>query len=118
MFNAFLLSYMRKGRKLLTSLTEDVVLEISKTEFNAYCGSVEYFTTNVAIVSSPPKMSANPRLDANAAGVVGTIDSLTGVKCDKAHYPNLKNDKYFSTWNQGFIATAHMQHTQHVLDET
>jgi hypothetical protein len=74
MFMAFVLYYIRKRRELLTLLTEDDVLKITKTEFKAYCGSVEN-VTDVATVSSPPKMSANPRLDANAVGVVGTITS-------------------------------------------
>jgi hypothetical protein len=37
---------------------------------------------------------------------------------DKTHYADLKDDKYFSTWNCGFVATAHMHHTQYVLDES
>jgi hypothetical protein len=40
------------------------------------------------------------------------------VKRDKAHYADLKDDKYFSTWNRGFVATSHMHHTQYVLDES
>jgi hypothetical protein len=34
------------------------------------------------------------------------------------HYEDLKDDKYFNTWNCGFVATAYMNHTHLVLDET
>jgi hypothetical protein len=40
-----------------------------------------------------------------------------GVKRDKTHYEDLKDDKYFNSWNRGFVATAHMHHTHLVLDE-
>jgi hypothetical protein len=40
-----------------------------------------------------------------------------GVKRNKAHFADLKEDTYFSTWNRGFVATAHMLHTKMVLDE-
>jgi hypothetical protein len=40
-----------------------------------------------------------------------------GVKRDKAHYENLKDDKYFNSWNRGFVATARMHHTDTVLNE-
>jgi hypothetical protein len=52
----------------------------------------------------------------------GALDNLTasefqkGVKRDKSHYSNLKDDKYFNTWNRGFVATAYMHHTHMVLD--
>jgi hypothetical protein len=29
----------------------------------------------------------------------------------------LKEDKYFNSWNRGFVATAHMHHTHLILDE-
>jgi hypothetical protein len=40
-----------------------------------------------------------------------------GVKRDKEHYENLKNDKYFNSWNRCFVATAPMHHTDLVLNE-
>jgi len=52
----------------------------------------------------------------------GSIDNLTvqefrrGTKRDKTHYEDLKDDKYFNSWNRGFVATAHMHHTHLVLD--
>jgi hypothetical protein len=57
------------------------------------------------------------------ANVAGAMDSLTvqefrrGVKRDKTHYEDLKDDKFFNSWNRGFVATTHMHHTQLVLDE-
>jgi hypothetical protein len=29
----------------------------------------------------------------------------------------LKDNKYFNTWNRGFVSTAYIHHTQLVLDE-
>jgi hypothetical protein len=69
-------------------------------------------------------MTAKPRFDANGTRDVSTMDLLTAkeirrsVKPNKAHYADLKDDKQFGTWNRGFAATAHMHHTEHVLDET
>jgi hypothetical protein len=33
------------------------------------------------------------------------------------HYAELKDDEYFDSWNQNFVATAYTHHTQKVLDE-
>jgi hypothetical protein len=58
-----------------------------------------------------------------ASGIAQIGDDLTalefrhGVKHDKTHYEDLKDDKFFNTWNRGFVATAHMHHTHLVLDE-
>jgi hypothetical protein len=55
-------------------------------------------------------------------GVAFAVDFLTaqefccGVKRDMTHNKKLKEDKQFNSWNRGFIATAHMHHTQLVLD--
>jgi hypothetical protein len=40
-----------------------------------------------------------------------------GVKRDNNHYTDLKDDKHFSSWNRGFVASAFMHRTHHVLDE-
>ena len=59
----------------------------------------------------------------NPSGIAPMGDDLTalefrrGVKRDKTHYEDLKDDKFFNTWNRGFVATAHMHHTHLVLDE-
>jgi hypothetical protein len=47
------------------------------------------------------------------------FDALTVQEfcCDKMHYEDLKDDKFFNSWNLGFVAMAHMYHTQYVLDE-
>jgi hypothetical protein len=56
--------------------------------------------------------------DAGTGGTLTEQEFCKSVKRDKKHYADLKEDKYFSTWNRGFVATAHMHHTHHVLDET
>jgi hypothetical protein len=121
-FKAFLLYYMRRGRDFNTTLAEDDVLDMTVEAFKSYCGSAD-FHADAAIGSSPAPTNANTRVHASTNAVVGTPDLFTaqefrrGVKRDKAHYADLKEDKYFSTWNRGFVATAHMHHTNKVLDE-
>jgi hypothetical protein len=54
----------------------------------------------------------------NSQGNFLTVKAFRcGVKRDKAHFENLKDDKYFNSWNRGFVATACMQHTDLVLNE-
>jgi hypothetical protein len=102
---------------------EEDVFDMTNTEFKDYCGSAKYHA-DAAVGSAPIKTHTNPRFVANTAGVAGTVDVLTaqefcrGLKRKKTHYADLKEDKYFSTWNRGFVATAHMHHTQYVLDES
>jgi hypothetical protein len=52
-----------------------------------------------------------------ALGAMTVQEFCRGVKHDKTQYEDLKDDKYFNLWNCGFVATAHMHHTHHVLDE-
>jgi hypothetical protein len=122
MFKAFLLYYKRKCRELSTSIEyEDVADIMSKTGFHEYCGS-DAFTIDNTTGGLPPQSSPNPKFAPTMAGMVSAVDSLIvqefrlGVKRDKTHYEDLKNDKYFNTWNRGFVATAHMHHTHLVLD--
>jgi hypothetical protein len=69
---------------------------------------------------APQKPNLLPR--GNNA-ITSATDDLTalefrkGVRRDKPHYTDLKDDKYFTTWNRGFVATAHTHHIHQVLDE-
>ena len=105
----FLLYYNRKSKDdFFTTLSDDDVLAITKTEFTEYCGSPDYHNDIAGglIVKRPSSVP----------------DSLTAqefrksIKRDKTHYSDLKDDKHFNTWNRGFIATAHMHHTHLILD--
>jgi hypothetical protein len=123
MFEAFLLYYKRKCCELSTLLDDNDVADImSKTGFHEYCGS-DAFTIDNTTGGLPTQSSPNPKFDPTMAGMVSAVDSLfvkefrRGVKRNKTHYEDLKDDKYFNTWNRGFVATAHMHHTQLVLDE-
>lgn len=120
MFKCFLLYYRRKCRELSTTLTEDDVKDnMTRTELEDYCGS-ERYVADVAAGGTAQTTQGN----GNPGGVVGTVDSLTvqefrrGIKRDKMHYEELKDDKHFNSWNRGFVATARMHHTDLVLDET
>ena len=119
MFKAFLMFYTRKCHELSTTLDEHDVMNFTNTQFKEYVGSPDYHD-DLAMAGAPPKPSSLPRgFNANATAT----DDLTaqefrkGVRRDKTHYTDLKDDKYFTTWNRGFVATAHMHHTHQVLDE-
>jgi hypothetical protein len=64
------------------------------------------------------------RLSPSSPGVTNRTGALTAqefrriVKCDIAHYPDLKDDKGFRIWNRGFVSKSKMHHTHLVLDET
>jgi hypothetical protein len=118
-FQCFLLYYKRKSRGIHGPLDEYIVLSICKSDFQTYCQSeltIGFATKGVPVI---PKTSSSSVV----AGVGAPIDMLTaqefrrGIKRDKTHYETLKDDKQFNSWNRGFVATAHMHHTHHVLDE-
>ena len=121
LLKAFILYYMRTCHKQSRVLTEGDVLDFEQAEFKAYCSS-PYFQEDVGNHGTNPVMRAGP-----SGGTPGTTPVDLGqitpqefrrsVKRDKSHYTDLKDDKYFNTWNRGFVATAHMHHTHLVLDE-
>jgi hypothetical protein len=89
---------------------------ITKKGFEDYMNSQQLHEDLAAVDTSakppPPAVS----------GVTAATEDLTvlefrwGVKRDKTHYEDLKDDKFFNTWNRGFVTTAHMHHTHLVLD--
>jgi hypothetical protein len=95
---------------------EDDVIDMSLAEL---CGSPEYFT-DVANSSLPVVAQANRRVHANAdVTYLLTAQAFRRVvKRNKAQYADLKDDKYFSTWNYGFVATSHMHHINNMLDKS
>jgi hypothetical protein len=58
-----------------------------------------------------------------APSTMGVVDEITlqefhcSIRCNKSHYTDLKDDKYFSVWNRGFMETACMHHNHNILDE-
>jgi hypothetical protein len=92
----------------VTTLDEADVLDITKAKLNDYLGS--------------PKYHANLQAGFTPSAPV-VVDEITpqefrrGIRRDKSHYTDLKDDKYFNVRNRGFVATAFMHHTHHVLDE-
>jgi hypothetical protein len=122
MFKCFLLYYKWRCDEMSTILHEDDVLDLfTRTLFLEYCGSAAcYRDIQVAEGLTP----AAPRSVKSTPGVTEALSALTvqefrrGVKRDKSHYEDLKDDKYFNSWNRGFAATARMHHTHFVLDET
>jgi hypothetical protein len=120
MFKGFLLYYRRRCDELSTTLGEEDMLEWKKTHFLDYLGSINYINDARA---TEGMFSATPAAK-HGTSVVKSLDSLTvaefrrGIKHDRTHYEDLKDDKYFNSWNRGFAATACMHHTQLVLDGT
>jgi hypothetical protein len=60
---------------------------------------------------------ATHTVTAAAAEELTAQEFRCGVKRDKTHYTDLKDDKHLNSGNRGFVATALMHHTHHILDE-
>jgi hypothetical protein len=86
-----------------------------RTRFEEYCGSDDY-NDDLTGVSKPVSASSNGSIVA-ASGDMTVQELRRGVRRYKAHYIDLKDDKYFNSWNRGFDATAYMHHTHLVLME-
>jgi Reverse transcriptase (RNA-dependent DNA polymerase) len=112
-FKGFLLMYNRMSRDLSTPLGKDDVLNISKEQFDVYCRSQDYHMDLQTGLATPTKAN----VPTTASNELTASEFRRGVKRDKSHYTDLKDDKYFNSWNRGFVATAFMHHTHHVLDE-
>jgi hypothetical protein len=114
MFNAFLLYYKRRSRDCMYPPDEEVVLEYTKFLFNEYCRS-DHYTEDVNEYGKNDSSTLQPY---SSQGNSLTVQEFCrGVKRDKAHYENLKDDKYFNSWNRGSVATARMHHTDLVSNE-
>jgi hypothetical protein len=118
MFKAFLLYYKRRSRDCMYPPDEEVVLEYTKFVFNEYCRSDQY-TEDVSTggLSSTSMAKTTPQPYSSQDNSLTVQEFRRGVKRDKAHYENLKDDKYFNSWNRCFVATARMHHTDLVLNE-
>ena len=112
-FKAFLMYYNRKCRELSTTLNDEDVLTISKTELFDYMGSPAYHDD----ISDGLSKAVKSTTAGTNKDDFTIADFRRGIKRDKTHYTELKDDKYFNTWNRGFVSTAYTHHTQLVLDE-
>ena len=111
-FKGFLLYYHRLCRNSIHPLDKDDVMMITKADFEAYCLSPDYHSDFQAGITPSKSATVSSMTDELTAA-----EFRKGVKRDKSHYSNLKDDKHFNSWNRGFVATAHMHHTHLVLDE-
>ena len=111
LFKCFLLYYKRQCRELSTTLSEDdIYYSFNRTRFEEYCGSDNY-NDDLTGVSKTVPASGHSGIVV-APGEMTVQEFRRGVKRDKLHYVDLKDDKYFTSWNCGFVATAYMHHTQ------
>jgi hypothetical protein len=96
MFKAFLLYCQRKEHDWATPISEE----------DEYCCSADYFQDAAKRDVPATTFVTNPNL-IPAAGLLP--DTLTaqefrrGVKRDKTHYEDLKDDKYSNSWNRSFL---------------
>jgi hypothetical protein len=98
LFKGFLLYYRRRCNDFSMTLDKhDVMNLITKKPFESYM-----------IVSNM----------ATATEGLTVPEFHRGTKRDKTHYEDLKDDKFFNTWNRGFVATACMHQTDLVVSET
>ena len=110
MLKCFLLFYNWQCSELSTTLTDQHVLGFTRTEFLAYCGSPGcYHDIQVAEGLAPvTPLGVKP-----APGIAESLGSLTlqefrrGVKRDKSHYEDLKDDKYL-TLGIGVLLQLHV----------
>jgi hypothetical protein len=79
------------------------------------CGLVDY-NDDLTGVSKPVSASSNGG-NVVASGEMTVQELQRGVRRNKAHYVDVKDDKYFNLWNRGFVATAYMYHTHLVLNK-
>jgi hypothetical protein len=119
MFKAFLMFYTQKCHALSTTLDRHDVMDFMNTQFKEYVGSPDYHD-DLEMSGAPSKPNLLPRGSITIATATDDLTALEfrkGVRRDKTDYTNLEDDKYFTTWNCGFVATAHMHHNHQVLDE-
>lgn len=107
----FLLYYHRKCIDLSTNLHTDDVLSISKDDFLSYCGSPAFHSD----LNKGMKQATTGNFTSTSTEFTAS-EFRRGVKRDKTHYTELKDDKYFNSWSRSFVATAHMHHTNTILD--
>ena len=116
LFKCFLLYYKRQCRELFTTLSEDdVYYSFNRTRFEEYCSSDNYNDNLMGVSKTVPASGHSGNVV--APGGMTVQEFRRGVKRDKSHYVDLKDNKYFTSWNRGFVATAYMHHTQHVLNK-
>ena len=117
----FLLYYRKKCDALVSTLIDEEVLMWKRSEFNDYVGSAKC-QLDMAVAEgfaapAPPNAAKYDPNAVNANGGLTAQEFRRGIKRDKSHYADLKDDKYFNSWNRGFVATAHTHHTHFILDE-
>jgi hypothetical protein len=110
--------YRKQCRDAGRNLDQDDVMGFQRFHFIEYMRSAEY-QEHMACGSVALKgngVSSNS-FGSSPLGDLTVQEFCRGIKRDKTHYEDLKDDKYFNSWNRGFVATAHMHHTHLVLDE-
>jgi hypothetical protein len=121
MFKEFLLYCKRKEDVWSTPISEKDVMDMDEDRFCQYCCSADYFQNAAKGDLSATTFVTNPNLIPATGLFPDTLKSQEfplGVKRDNTHYDDLKDDKYFNSWNRDFVATAHMHPTHLILDES
>jgi hypothetical protein len=93
-FKGFLMYYNKKCRELSTTLNDEDVLRITKTELFDYMGSPEYHDD----IAEGLSKSTKPIASANNKEFMA-VDFRKGTKRDKNCYSELKDDiQYMESW--------------------
>ncbi|EEC43775.1 predicted protein [Phaeodactylum tricornutum CCAP 1055/1] len=88
------------------------LIALNNEDFVQYRGSAlgQVSTTNSPSTLAPTSTSITPKVRSAAD------DFRRGVKCDKTHYPVLKDDKYWDNFYRLFVVTAVSHNVEKVLD--
>ena len=107
----FLLYYRMKCDALVSTLIDEEVVMWKRSEFNDYYGSAKcQLDMAVAEGFATPAPTNVGKYEPNAVDAKGGLTAQEfrrGIKRDKSHYGELKDDKYFNSWNCGFVANVH-----------
>jgi hypothetical protein len=96
MLKCFLLFYRFKCDELSNTLTDDDVLFWKKSIFRDYCGSADCYR-EMAIAEgfpAPPNVAKNDPNAVDAKGGLTAQEFRRGVKRNKSHYDDLKDDNF------------------------
>jgi hypothetical protein len=128
LLKCFILYYRKECSELADALTEYQVRQWDTYAFSDYCRSTQCqidmlsygrnLGNSVALSGSNNHNSGNTGKVQHAVldpAEVALQDWRRSAKRDKSHYEDMKDDKFFTSWNRGLVATARTHHTSLVL---
>ena len=133
LLKCFICYYKKEWQDLDIAPTEFDVYQWDNPSFSLYCRSdqslmdIRAYDRKLGNVGSSSGNNINPiHGNVNPGKVhhaaldpveVALQDWRRSAKRDKSQYEDMKDDKYFTSWNRGLVATARTHHTSFVLQE-